>query len=237
MLIGLIKKEIVNNVLSLRFTVTFVLFVALIQLSVFVMGRDYESAMATQQASKAAHSDRLSALDNIEDDNEKLDDLIYNRGVYRTRAPYPLSVFAHGLENDVPTLVHTSMWVSRKIDEGSYRNPIFSLFATPDFSYIITIVVSLLALLFVFDAVCGEKERGTLKIVLANSVPRDLFLASKWIGGYLTLVLPFLIALLGAVTYLYVTGTVQLAGDNLARLAWITVASLLYISLFLLSGR
>ena len=171
MIFGLIGKEIVANVLSLRFMVTFVLFFVLIQLSIFVMGRDYDTAMATHQASKADHRDRLSALDNIEDQNEKLDNLIYDQGVYSTRTPNALMVFASGLENQVPTLVHTSMWASRKIDEQRYRNPIFSLFATPDYSYIVTVVVSLLSLLFVFDAICGEKERGTLKIVLANSVP------------------------------------------------------------------
>ena len=236
MILGLIKKEIVANVLSLRFMITFVLFFLLILLSIFVMSQDYEAAMATHQASKADHNDRLSALDNIDDDNKKLNDLIYDQGVYSTRTPNALMVFAAGLEKEVPTLVHTSMWASRKIDEQRYRNPIFSLFATPDYSYIVTVVVSLLSLLFVYDAVCGEKERGTLKVVLCNSVPRDLVLLSKWIGGYITLALPFLISLLGGITYVYLSGLVQLDGEILERLGWITGASLLYISLFFALG-
>ena len=57
-------------------------------------------------------------------------------------------------------------------------------------------VGSLLAVLFAFDAICGEKERGTLKVMLSNAVPRDLIILSKGIGGYLCLIVPFLVALL-----------------------------------------
>ena len=59
---------------------------------------------------------------------------------------------------------------------------------------------------------------------------------SKWIGGYLTLALPFLISLLGGITYVYLTGVIQLDGEIVERLGWITGASLLYISLFFALG-
>jgi ABC-type transport system involved in multi-copper enzyme maturation permease subunit len=66
--------------------------------------------------------------------------------------------------------------------------------------------------MFVFDAICGEKERGTLKVLLSNSVPRDLVLLGKWIGGYISLAIPFLIALLGGIAYVYITGALQFKG-------------------------
>ena len=112
----------------------------------------------------------------------------------------------------------------------------FSLFTTPDYGYIVNIVVSLLSLLFVFDSICGEKERGTLKLLLANSIPRDLVLLSKWIGGYISLTVPFLVALLAGITYVYITGTIQLSGETLDRLLWIILVSLLYVSLFFTLG-
>jgi len=235
-LFTLIRKEIVSNVLSLRFMVTFVLFFVLILLSIFVLTGDYQNTLRTYEASRSVHRERLGALKNVEDLNQQVNDLIYEQGVYGNRAPQTLGIFVRGLENDLPTQVHTSLWMSRKINEEFYRNPIFILFATPDYSYIVNIVVSLLSLLFVFDAVCGEKERGTLKLVLANSVPRDLVLLGKWIGGYLSLAVPFLAALLGGVTYVYLIGVVQLTGETLERLLWIVGLSLLYIALFFALG-
>ena len=65
-----------------------------------------------------------------------------------------------------------------------------------DFLFVVGTVFSLLALLFTFDAVAGEREAGTLRINLANALPRDLFLWSKLIGGYIVFVVPFLVAFL-----------------------------------------
>ena len=41
-----------------------------------------------------------------------------------------------------------------------------------DWAFIIGYVLSLIALLFTFDAISGERERGTLRLMLANSIPR-----------------------------------------------------------------
>ncbi len=236
MLFTLIKKEIVDNVLSLRFMVTFVMFFILIQSSIFVLSNDYEQDLRTYEANRATHRERLSALKGIEDRNQQVNELIYDQGVYGERAPQPLGIFARGLEDNLPTQVHTSLRMSRKINEEFYRNPIFSLFATPDYNYIVNIVVSLLSLLFVFDAICGEKERGTLKLMLANAVPRDLVILSKWIGGYVSLSTPFLVAFLGGIAYVQLSGIIQLDGEVLERLVWIVGVSLLYISLFFTLG-
>ena len=236
MLFSLIKKEIAGNVLSLRFMITLVLFFVLIQISIFTLINDYQNALHTYKASKDTHHDQLSALEEVEDLQQQVDDLIHNQGVYGDRAPQPLRIFVQGLDDDLPAQVHTSLQISRRINEAFYRNPVLALFATPDFNYIVNIVVSLLSLLFVFDAICGEKERGTLKLVLAHSVPRDLVLLGKWIGGYLSLAVPFLAALLGGITYVCLTGAIQLNGEILERLLWIVGVSLLYISLFFTLG-
>ena len=153
---------------------------------------DYKLRLQAYETSRSAHRDAISKIIAIEGKNQQVDELINNQGVYADLKPQPLAIFVRGLEANLPTQVHTARFNSRKIDEDFYHNPFFALFATPDYGYIVNIVVSLLALLFVFDAICGEKERGTLKVLLANSVPRDLVILSKWIGGYLCLVLPFL---------------------------------------------
>ena len=242
MLRSLIVKEIVNNVLSLRFMVTFVLFFVLILVSIFVLTDNYRSALRAHEASETDSRDRLNDVLEDSDDSQSFnklfhDNILYDQGVYEGRAPLPLGIFVSGLEAELPIQVNTRLGGPARIfNEGYFRNPLFELFATPDYSYFVNIVVSLLALLFVFDAVCGEKERGTLKLLLANSVPRDLVLLGKWIGGYISLAAPFLIAVLGGVTYVYLVGALQFTDEVVARLLWIVGVSLLYISLFFALG-
>ncbi len=233
MLFALIRKEIINNVLSFRFMVVLVLFFGLILISIMFLTSDHQTRLRTHEASKSAHRDQILSFKGAEDQDEQFHEvLLGGGGVYGDRAPQPLGIFVQGLDENLPSQVNTSLTNSRKIDENFYRNPLFSLFATPDYGYIVNIVVSLLSLLFVFDTICGEKERGTLKLLLANSVPRALVLLSKWIGGYLSLAIPFLVALLAGITYVYITGTIELEGETLDRILWIVLVSMLYVSLF-----
>ena len=238
MLLTLIKKEIVANVLSLRFMVTFVLFFVLIQVSIFVLSGEYGRDAATYEASRSAQRDHIHRLEGLEDFNRRFhDDIIDGEGIYDSVPPQPLSIFVHGLVNRLPVQVNTSFRNdSFTINREFYSNPLLALFAAPDYSYIVNIVVSLLSLLFVFDAICGEKERGTLKLLLSNSVPRDLVLLGKWIGGFVSLAVPFLVALFGGLIMIYWTGVIQLTEPFLVRFAWIAGVSLLYVLLFFALG-
>ena len=96
----------------------------------------------------------------------------------------------------MPTQVHISLDYQRQVDKGLYRNPLKDRNPAPDLLFLTRILLSLLAVLFAFDAVCGEREEGTLKQALAGPVPRHLWLLGKWIGGMLTLSTGFVVAVL-----------------------------------------
>ncbi|MEE3264161.1 MAG: ABC transporter permease subunit [Candidatus Latescibacterota bacterium] len=127
-------------------------------------------------------------------------------------------------------------FVTRSSDDRLGRNVLYDVFQTPDFAYVVNIVLSLLALLFVFDSICGEKERGTLKVLLSNSVPRDTVLLGKWVGGYLSISAPFAVAVVGGFVYLSLSGAMQLQPDDVIRFAAISLISLLYIAVFFSLG-
>jgi ABC-type transport system involved in multi-copper enzyme maturation permease subunit len=105
-----------------------------------------------------------------------------------------------------------------------------------DFLFLVGTVFSLLALLFTFDAVAGEREAGTLRITLSNSLPRDLFLWSKLIGGYLVFVVPFLVSLLLGLLMLVWQGFPLGESEIFPRVVSLTVVSLLYIGVFFAIG-
>ena len=234
MLSLIIKKEIVHNVLSFRFIATYALLFCLVLLAMFLMTNEYRarlSSYATEVNKERAH---LDEIEEIEDPSEQF--RVFQRtGFSGMRPPQNLSILARGLEDSVPTRVSTHSWSLRSGDRLN-KNVLFDIFQTPDFVYVINIVMSLLALLFVFDAICGEKEGGTLKLLLSNPVPRDLVLLGKWIGGYVSVAAPFSVAVLGGFVYIYVTGSLEQGDDSLTRFALIYALSLLYISAFFTLG-
>ncbi|MXZ00584.1 ABC transporter permease subunit, partial [Candidatus Poribacteria bacterium] len=100
----------------------------------------------------------------------------------------------------------------------------------------VSTVFSLLALLFTFDVVAGEREVGTIRITLSNAVPRDIFLWGKLIGGYLVFVVPFLVSFLFGLLLLVWQGFPLGESDIFPRVLGLTAISLLYIGVFFAIG-
>ncbi|MBT7593840.1 MAG: ABC transporter permease subunit, partial [Gemmatimonadetes bacterium] len=236
LLLRIIRKEIVHNVLSFRFAVTYVLLFVVVVVSMFLMGSQHRTKVDEYIQAEAQFTSQMDELVAIPDANEQFQK-VTQADLPGARAPRPLAVLARGLEGSLPTQVSSrSRFVLRSSDDRLGRNVLYDVFQTPDYAYVVNIVLSLLALLFVFDSICGEKERGTLKVLLSNSIPRDTVLLAKWIGGYLSIVTPFLVATLGGFVYLSVSGALELRPDDVVRFALITTISLLYVAVFFSLG-
>ena len=233
----IIKKEIVHNILSFRFVVTYALLFCLILLAMFLMTNDYSRRVQEYNRALGQEREWVEKIQNLEDANEQFRQ-VQQASFVGSRRPKNLSILARGLEGNLPTQVNSGRWgwFIRTSEDHLGKNMLFEIFQAPDFVYVINIVMSLLALLFVFDSVCGEKEQGTLKLLLANSVPRDLVLIGKWIGGYLSVIAPFSVAVLGGFAYIYISGNLDAGNDNITRFFLIYCISLLYISAFFTLG-
>ena len=105
-----------------------------------------------------------------------------------------------------------------------------------DWAFIIGYVLSLVALLFTFDAISGERESGTLRLILANAIPRHAVLFGKFFGALISMLIPFTIAVLMNLLVLSTSRSVQLDADAWGRLGIIFGIALLYTCLFLALG-
>ena len=207
------RKEILSNLLSYKFFIVLLLIVLLVATSLFIMHRDFRERMADYQVVRPKPGDPIALV-----------------------APNPMAIFAKGLD-DAMTRSFEISGIGIEVRAGqSSGNIIYSFFPAPDFLYVIRVVLSLVALLFGFDQVSREREQGTLKLVLGNSVSRATVLAGKWIGNFLSLAVPFLLVTLLASALLMLDTNVQFSAGQLGRLALILALSLLYLGFFLSLG-
>lgn len=112
-------------------------------------------------------------------------------------------------------------------------NSLSVLFPTLDFLFIVTIVLSLLAVLFSYDAVTGERQSGPLRLVVANSVSRAQVLFGKLVGGAASLVIPFILSLLVGAVYISINSHIQWDGSAWLEFLLLTAASVTFIVLYL----
>ena len=233
MMLGvLIRREILAHVLSLRFAVTFVLFILLIFASLFVTVNAHRQDREEYDARVRASRDHLADILAEKDEERMWDRLFWDEGVDYAAQPPPLAWLGQGLSQAWPGALSTTSEGARSVDRGLTRNPLLGLLRVPDFVYIVNAVLSLLAILFMFDSVCGEKESGTLRLVLSNPVPRHLILLGKWIAGYTVLMVPFLIAVAGGLGYAWVRGALAPSADAFARVLALVAVAALYVAAF-----
>ena len=112
MLLTLIKREIVGNILSFRFIVTFVLFFCLVLVSAFVLTNGYETRLQSYEAASSAHGKSLDEMERLPDPTEQYDELFISKGVYGDLRPQKLSIFVDGLTPSMPSQVHAAMFNS-----------------------------------------------------------------------------------------------------------------------------
>jgi ABC-type transport system involved in multi-copper enzyme maturation permease subunit len=91
-------------------------------------------------------------------------------------------------------------------------------------------------LLFGFDQISREREQGTLKLILGNSVSRAKVLAGKWLGNFISLAVPFLLVTLLGVAVLQLAPGARFSAGQVARLGIILALAVLYIGFFLSLG-
>jgi ABC-type transport system involved in multi-copper enzyme maturation permease subunit len=112
---------------------------------------------------------------------------------------------------------------------------VFALFRPVDVAFILLYVISLLAIVLSFDAICGEKERGTLRLTLSNPVPRTHFVLAKFLSSWLALLFPVLLAFLVS-AFLVTVSEIPFASSDWLRLGVLFGLSTLFITVFLAFG-
>lgn len=147
------------------------------------------------------------------------------------RQPDPMQVFASGLHFDIGRYSLVNSQHAIKLIHSPYSDePLFALFRFLDLSFIVQVVLSLFAILLTYDAINGERESGTLKLMLTHPIPRANILLAKYVAVAITLLGSFLIPILIAVLFLQFVDIPFMPGD------WIRLGALLGLSsLFLLA--
>ena len=210
MLRTIIIKEILDNISSYKFTIIILLSVILILTSTFIMVRDYQLRLENYEILQPESNDPTALV-----------------------KPTPLSIFIKGLDENLCRSYRIRF--GGQIEVGSKQqsvNAIFRLFTTPDLLFVVKVIMALCALLFAFDRISGEKEMGTLKLTLSNAVQRPRWIIGKWIGGFTSLAIPFLIAVLLAAVLINLLPQIEFSKDQWLKFSLFLVTAVLYMAIF-----
>lgn len=211
---AIVGKEILGNILSFRFVVTLALLLVVVPVTTFVLTGDYLRKVSDASLRRAETEAYLRSYGH------------FNRvgAILQAEVP-PLAseVLVRGLTADVNL---------SEFDD----DPLPVMFPLVDLVFVVTILMSLVALIFAYDAVSGEKEDGTLKLMLSNGLARSQVILAKIAGGGLTLLVPYALSLIVGLLVILLHPGVGWGAANWGALALVTVGTVIYVMLFYALG-
>ncbi len=246
----IIKREIYDNMTSLRFGFTTILLVLLMIINAITfITKDYKGRVVDYKRELAESRDKLkgncSSVYNLVKDGPG--------NLYKE--PSPLTFCADGEEENIPNMAQGrnpgwgSSWGMTNFQysaEGFWRmhypssdrnlKNIMPRYLKTDWAFIIGVLVSFACILYTFDAISGEKERGTLRLVLASAVSRSSVILGKFIGAFICVIAPLFIAILLNLLIINISGAAQLSAEHWGRIGMVIAVTAIYVSIFIFLG-
>lgn len=219
----IIEKELRDSIGSTKFAVTFSICSLLILLSFYIGAQNYRAALSQYEASKSANVRQY----------EGLTDWLRVQSYRIFLPPQPIATLVGGVSNDIGRTIEVRGRGELRSQDSRYGDdPIFAMFRFLDLDFVFSIVLSLFAILFGYDALNGEKERGTLRLTFSNAVPRAHYIIGKFIGSFSALTVPLLIPILLGALLLPVFG-ISLSPNEWIGLLLIVAAGLVSVGAYL----
>ncbi|MYK18061.1 ABC transporter permease subunit [Candidatus Poribacteria bacterium] len=253
MILDIAKREILDNLTRFRFALTLILVMVLMAMNaVIFVSSQYPRRIAEYS------EDIRKAVESLEKKSSNLGELAVKGPGNLYKSVSPLTFIATGKDANLPKRVEgdssggygigmttpdfsfqyswSANWWLQYPQDTSRKNDSLPNFTELDWTFIIGLIMSFMAILFTYDAISGERETGTLSLLMSNSVSRATVLLGKFIGAFLTILLPLFIGILLNLMIVNASRLMSLSGDEWARVGIIFVISALYISIFLWLG-
>ena len=245
-MIGIVfKKEMLSHLLSQRFAACTVLAVVLIIANGVLTSQTYVHKKAGYLTQRAIEETKLHEItyysvlgwDWLMSPNGGFKPKAAPRAL---RAPRPLAVFAQGAERQagqaVKVMLFNVPYQAEEVSPFQSSNPYLAIFAFFDMVYIFQLVLGLLAVLIASEAISGEKEDGTLRLMLTTNASRAQVLAGKILAGLTTLAIPTALGFILLTILLLGTENIEVGVGEWVRVGLLFALSLLYLLVFYLIG-
>jgi ABC-type transport system involved in multi-copper enzyme maturation permease subunit len=177
----ILKREVQHNLYSLRFQISLALVLAIFIAGSLSFVKSHEVALRNYQESQAQFLDQMKS-----EAQRSATELAVLKKTYVLR-PRDNGFIYDSKEKYLPNAVVFSAWNVFSFENRSgSTNPFLPMFEELNWSFIVAMIASFIALLFTFDAVSGEKESKTLALALSNSFSRGTLLFGKYVSAIVT---------------------------------------------------
>ena len=228
-MLNIAKRQVMDSLLDAKFLFLAVLILLAFTANGIIFSESYKQKLGDYRASE---QENRSLVEQNCDNLQRL--AVLEQRVLQP--PSALSFIAEGGSENLPNVVSVSAF-ARYEEEFQHRiDETIPTLPSLDWSFIIGILMTLLAVLISYDAIAGERQKGTLRLVLSHPVSRLQLFVGKYLGLVSAMLLCFFVGILFNLTLFVFLDGPPLAPETIVPTGWAILISILCFSFYLLLG-
>lgn len=150
------------------------------------------------------------------------------------RPPHVLSIIDRGIEGTLGSKINIGSNWDVPLQPSGYMGNLSTRYSVEelqsiDCTFIVNTILSLMVIFLTYDIISGEKEKGTLRAILSNSVPKHTVLLSKLLAGLIVVVISYILASAASLIVMLSSHNVSLNKNDWLRIIGIMGISVLYL--------
>ncbi len=224
-------RELLDELTSFKFFAGLLLVLLLFGLNGLVFSLRYQNEVLEYRQVVQAWEEQLAQRKTLDDLPRQVFDNL--------KAPLKTAFLASGGQYRLPNNYRftINIWGDMPATERAFsQNALIDSFQALDWAFLVGTAFSLLALVFVYDSISGEKVHGTLKLLQTYNLSRNSILVGKLLANLATLLVTLVGGMLLSLLLLLLVGRIELGVQEWARLGLFLLLSAFYITVFLCLG-
>ena len=222
----IIFKELRENLNTVRFYLILILTILLFVVSSLTFVKNHRQKVLDYRSDTTANESLL-----IEKSKDLLTLARFKQSILKR--PNPSELLSEANEKVLPNKFLADIFYLDFPEVEGRSNVLLRGFKTVDWEFIVAVVLSFLAFVLSYDAVCGEKEQNTLSLIFSNSVKTVKVFFGKFFGLLITLSIPIVVGAVIGLLIINLSGEISI---NYGKVVLFLFASMVFLSLFLLIG-
>lgn len=187
----ILKRELLASIYNSQFMATLLVVFLAVLLSLVFGALQHVEMLERYNSAQRDIAETMKIQDN------------YSRShFYFNRQVPALYYIAKGYNKFMPLTVqmpdrryrHMPQFITTDVES----NILFAIYGNLDFPTTFNLLMTLAAMLFGHAAICGEKENGTLKMLLSSSYSRFQVAVAKYLGGLFPILIAYALAVVSA---------------------------------------
>jgi ABC-type transport system involved in multi-copper enzyme maturation permease subunit len=227
-MVQILRRELLDQLTSFKFAAELVIVLVLFAVNGLVFALRYKAETIEYRQVQQRWDEELARRQNL--------DNLPNQDFMVLKIPLKTAFVASGGQTRLPNAYRFSIriWGDQP---GTFRafsqNALIESYKALDWSFLVGTAFSLLALVFAYDSISGEKASGTLKLLQTYNLSRSSILFGKFLANLLALMLTLVAGMLLSLLLLLLVGQIELSGAEWTRVGLFLLLAAFYIALFL----